>query len=97
MGGYRFGSLSAANRGMRGFLILVVVVGLGAFFYWQKQREVQSPITPKPAISQSAATQPTQPTQPPQVSEHNWMKRSLDRASAVAEKARAQTKESQDP
>jgi hypothetical protein len=82
---------------MRPFLIFLIIAGLGALYYWQKHRATQPPIIPKPATSQNAVSQPKQPTQPPQVSEHNWMKRSLDRASDVAQKARAQTKESQDP
>jgi hypothetical protein len=82
---------------MRPFLTFLVIAGLGALYYWQKHEAIQPPIKPKPATSQNAALQPTQPTQPPQVSEHNWMKRSLDRASDVAQKVRAQTKESQEP
>jgi hypothetical protein len=82
---------------MRPFLTFLVIAGLGALYYWQKHQATQPPITPKPATSQNAVPQPTQPTQPAQVSEHNWMKRSLDRASDVAHKVRAQTKESQDP
>jgi hypothetical protein len=85
---------------MRPYLTFLVIAGLGALYYWQKHETMQPAITAKPAASQNAVAQPTQstqPTQPPQISEHNWMKRSLDRASDVAQKARAQTKESQDP
>jgi hypothetical protein len=79
---------------MRPFLTFLVIAGLGALYYWQKHEAIPPPPTPKPATSQNAVPQPTQP---PQVSEHNWMKRSLDRASDVAQKVRAQTKESQEP
>jgi hypothetical protein len=82
---------------MRPYLTFLFIAGLGALYYWQKHETMQPPITAKPAVSQNAVAQPTQPTQPPQVSEHNWMKRSLDRASDVTQKVRAQTKESQDP
>jgi hypothetical protein len=65
---------------MRAFLILAILIGLGALYLWQKHNE--APPTPAPQQT---------------ISEHDWMKRSLDRASEVAKKARAQTQEAQDP
>jgi len=73
----------------------VTLVGLGVLYFWQKHNATlpAAPVAAKPAAA--SASQPTPP--PREVSEHNWMKRSLDRASDVAQKVRAQTKESQDP
>jgi hypothetical protein len=83
--------MSAATKAMRGFLIAIVLVGLGALSYWQKRAEAPAhqPVASQPAIPS--------PTSAPQVSDVNWMKRSLDRARDVAGKARAQAKENQDP
>jgi hypothetical protein len=92
------------NKEMRGFLIFLLVAGLGFVFLHQKQNEPSSAAA-KPAAqtqSQSAAMQPTpapQLTPAPrgQASEHNYMKRALDRAADVRDQSRAQTKQSQDP
>lgn len=75
---------------MRGFLIVVIIVGLGYFFLRQKQSDT-SPATGKPVVAQLT------PAPRGQASEHNWMKRSLDRARDVTEQSRAQTQESQKP
>ena len=77
---------------MRSFLIFVVIVILGAFYFWQKHHETP-PVEQKPAVSTVQLT----PAPRGQASEYNWMKRSLDRARDVTEKSRAQTKEAQDP
>jgi hypothetical protein len=80
---------------MRGFLIFLVVAGLGYFFLRQKQTG-PSPTAAKPAATQSVEGKLT-PAPRGQASEHNWMKRSLDRARDVTEQSRAQTQESQKP
>jgi hypothetical protein len=77
---------------MRSFLVFAVLAGLGAVYLWQKHQEAPADASKPPAIS---SAQPT-PAPRGQASEYNWMKRSLDRARDVAEKSRAQTKESQD-
>lgn len=77
---------------MRSLLIFVVMVGLGALFWWQKHNEASAPATAQPV----ATTQVT-PAPAATVSEHDWMKRSIDRATAVRDQARARTKEAQDP
>ena len=80
---------------MRGFLIFLVVAGLGYFFLRQKQGD--SPrAEAKPVAAQSVEAKLT-PAPRGQASEHNWMKRSLDRARDVTEQPRAQTQESQKP
>jgi len=80
---------------VRSFLIFVTLVGLGVLYFWQKHNGTPPPA---PVAAKTTAASASQPTPPPrEVSEHNWMKRSLDRASDVAQKVRAQTKESQDP
>jgi hypothetical protein len=80
---------------MRGFLIFVVIVGLGYFFLRQKRSETPA-ATGKPVATQSVEAKLT-PAPQEQASEHNWMKRSLDRARDVRDQSRAQTQESQKP
>jgi hypothetical protein len=85
---------------MRGFLIFVLVAGLAFVFLRQKQSETP-PATAKPVASQPLGAKPTPAPLTPaprgQASEHNWMKRSLDRARDVTEQSRAQTQERQKP
>jgi hypothetical protein len=85
---------------MRGFLIFVIVAGLGFVFVRHKQNETP-PATAKPVATQSVGAKPAPAALTPaprgQASEHNWMKRSLDRARDVTEQSRAQTQESQKP
>lgn len=79
---------------MRGFIIFLLVAGLGFVFLRQKENQAPSP------AAQSAVAQPTpRLTAAPrgQASENNWMKRALDRAADVRDNSRAQTKEAQDP
>jgi len=72
---------------MRTVVVLVVVAGLGWLFLAQKQHEPEKPVaTPTVAASkQTAAT-------PRPVSEHNWMKRSLDRTNEVKRQVAEQRK-----
>ncbi len=78
---------------MRSFLILVVIAGLSGLYYWQKHHETVA--ATGPAKPPAAAVAQLSPAPSGQASEHNWMKRSLDRARDVTEQARAQTQESQ--
>jgi hypothetical protein len=78
---------------MRSFSIFAALAVLGAIYLWQKHNEMLSSVDKPVAVS---IAQPT-PAPRGQASEYNWMKRSIDRARDVAEKSRAQTKESQDP
>jgi hypothetical protein len=80
---------------MRGFLVIVIIVGLGYFFLRQKQSETPA-VTGKPVAAQTVEAKLT-PAPRGQASEHNWMKRSLDRARDVTEQSRAQTQDSQKP
>jgi len=77
---------------MRSFLIFVVVAGLGAIYLWQRHAETAAATTTAPNVVVQSKPAPSAT-----VSEHDWMKRSLDRAADVAGKARQQTKEAQDP
>jgi len=94
--------VNCSKNGMRRFLPVLIIAGLGLVYLWQKQNEASSP-TPKPNQTQTATARarPSTPQLTPaprgQASEHNWMKRSLDRAATVRDQARSQTKESQDP
>ena len=82
---------------MRALLVILIMAGLGGLFYYQKHSGSQ------PATNNSEAAKPAtvqvvqQNSVPKQPSEHNWMKRSLDRASDVAGQSRARTKQAQDP
>jgi hypothetical protein len=75
--------------------VILVAVGLGGLFYYQRHHSVPPDQPEKPAASAQVAKAQSKP--PSQPSEHNWMKRSLDRASDVAHQSRAQTQKSQDP
>jgi hypothetical protein len=78
--------------------VILVAVGLGGLFYYQRLHSAPPDQTEKPSASaQVAQVAKAQPQPPAQPSEHNWMKRSLDRASDVAHQSRAQTQKSQDP
>src|SRR4051794_2275280 len=88
------GSRDAGFSGMRTIVVLLIATGLGILFYHQKQ---VAPINAQPASpAATTKTAPANPAQPPPAttSEHNWMKRSLDRATEVRNAARAQTKQS---
>ncbi len=81
---------------MHTFLVLLIAAGLGGLFYYQKHSGGQ------PASSHSEEARPvtrTVQTTPAsnQPSEHDWMKRSLDRATEVRDQSRAKTQQSQDP
>lgn len=87
---------------MRGFLIFAVIGGLGFVFLRQKEHQTTSASAKPPVQTQAVAPKPApkpQLTPAPrgQASQNNWMKRALDRAADVRDKARAQTKEAQDP
>ena len=63
---------------MRSFLIFAAIAGLGALYLWQKHNEPPAPVAAKPPPA--VTTSQTKPEAPREPSEHNWMKRSLDRA-----------------
>jgi hypothetical protein len=83
---------------MRVFLIFAIVAGLGFLYMRQKQSEAPTG-TAKSVATQSAKPTAAALTPAPRgvASEHNWMKRSLDRARDVTEQSRAQTQEVQKP
>jgi hypothetical protein len=86
---------------VRRFLPFLIIAGLGIVYLWQKHNESATPMSTaaKPASSVSHATPSSELTPAPRgvASEHNWMKRALDRAADVRDRSRAQTKQSQDP
>jgi hypothetical protein len=72
---------------MRKFLVIALLAGLTWLFVVQKRAETQkATVEKKPA--QTAANASPRP-----VSEHNWMKRSLDRAGEVKRQVAQQRKE----
>jgi hypothetical protein len=71
---------------MRKFLVIALLAGLAWLFLVQKRSEPQKTASEK-AVAQAAATSPRP------VSEHNWMKRSLDRTNEVKRQVAQQRKE----
>jgi hypothetical protein len=67
---------------MRTFLVVAVLAGLTFFFVVQKRQESATP--------QTVAAEATSPRP---VSEHNWMKRSLDTTNDLKRKVAQQRKE----
>ncbi|PYK30187.1 MAG: hypothetical protein DME57_07660 [Verrucomicrobia bacterium] len=85
---------------MRGLITFIAIAGIGGgLFLWQKQNEQKASAETTSAGQQQPATAKAVLTPAPrgQASEHNWMKRSLDRAADVRDQARARTKEAQEP
>lgn len=81
---------------MRNFLIFIAIIT--ALFLWQRHHAANTVTTAdEPAKPKIVST--AQPTRAPlgQASEHNWMKRSLDRATEVRNQARNQTRDAQNP
>jgi cytoskeletal protein RodZ len=74
---------------MRKFLVIVVLAGLAWLFVVQKRSEPQK-IAPEKAVAQASTSTSTSPRP---VSEHNWMKRSLDRTNEVKRQVAQQRKE----
>jgi len=72
---------------MRKFLVIAVLAGLAWLFVVQKRNEPQK-TAPERLAAQAAVT-----TSPRPVSEHNWMKRSLDRTNEVKRQVAQQRKE----
>jgi hypothetical protein len=95
------GSHRAGKSDMRGLVTFILVAGIGGgLFLWQKQHGQKAAPEEIPAATQqqTIASKPAlTPAPRGQTSEHNWMKRALDRAADVRDQARAQTKEAQDP
>jgi hypothetical protein len=71
---------------MRKFLVISVLTGLSVLFVAQKRSESQKSV-PEKKLAQTATTSPRP------VSEHNWMKRSLDRTNEVKRQVAQQRKE----
>jgi hypothetical protein len=70
---------------MRTVVVLVIIAVLGLAFLAQKQREPQKVVS-NPKVPEQAAS-------PRPVSEHNWMKRSLDTTNKVTRNVAEQRKE----
>ena len=70
---------------MRKFLVIAVLAGLAWLFVVQKRNEPQKNAPERLAAQVSTSPRP--------VSEHNWMKRSLDRTSEVKRQVAQQRKE----
>jgi len=75
---------------MRKFLVLTVLAGLTLLFVVQKQNE---PAKTAASEKKVPAQHVTSAQAPRPVSEHDWMKRSLDRANDVKRQVAQQRKE----
>jgi hypothetical protein len=83
---------------MRTVMAVLIVAGLGGLYLWQKSGDQTQPPVQKSVVQQHSTPSPVLTTAPRgEASEHNWMKRSLDRARDVTEQARSRTRDSQDP
>ena len=72
---------------MRAVVLLVIIFALGLLFWRQKQNGPSQATTP-PSLT---------PAPRGQASEHNYMKRALDRGGDVTEQGRARTEQAQKP
>jgi hypothetical protein len=72
---------------MRKFLVLVVLIGLAVLFVAQKRSESQKAAVANKLMAQIPGTPAPRP-----VSEHNWMKRSLDATNEVKRQVAQQRK-----
>ena len=72
---------------MRKFLVITVLAGLTWLFIVQKRSEPAKPEPKSKAVAQVAGSPSPRP-----VSEHNWMKHSLDRANEVKRQVAQQRK-----
>lgn len=72
---------------MRKFLVIAVLAGLTFLFVAQKRNAPEKSVPASKTVAQAGAT----PTPRP-VSEHNWMKRSLDRTHEVTRQVAQQRK-----
>jgi len=81
------GSPPASNARMRKFLVITALVGLTVLFAAQKRSESTKPAPASKPVAQVAGTFTPRP-----VSEHNWMKQSLDRTNEVKRQVAAQRK-----
>ena len=77
--------------GMRTVVVVVAVAVLGWLFLAQKNHESQK-VTSAPTVTTSKQTAAV----PRPVSEHNWMKRSLDRTNEVKRQVAEQRKQDAD-
>ena len=72
---------------MRKFLVIAILAGLTWVFVVQKRSEPQK-AAPQKTVAQAATSASPRP-----VSEHNWMKRSLDRTNEVKRQVTQQRKD----
>jgi hypothetical protein len=73
---------------MKKFFVIAVLAGLTWLFVAQKRSESSKPAPANKTVAQKAATSSPRP-----VSEHNWMKHSLDRANQVKRQVAQQRKD----
>ena len=72
---------------MRKFLVIAVLAGLTWMFVAQKRSEPSKPAATTKSVAKVNGTPAPRP-----VSEHNWMKRSLDRTNEVKAQVAQQRK-----
>jgi hypothetical protein len=72
---------------MRKFLVIAVLAGLTWLFVAQKRSQPEKAVTTKKPVAQISGSPAPRPP-----SEHNWMKRSLDRTNEVKRQVAQQRK-----
>jgi hypothetical protein len=82
---------------MRAVFAILIFAGLGGVYLYQKTHSGSETAAAPPALTRSSAAAASSASPASTVSEHNWMKRSLDRAHEVAEKVKAKAKDDQNP
>jgi len=83
---------------MRTLIAVLVLGGLGGLFLLQKKDSHNQVVNSPSAVERPAASAtPAAPVLHREPSEHNWMKRSLDRARDVTEQSRNRTRDGQNP
>jgi hypothetical protein len=82
---------------MRTFIAVILMAGLGGLFLWQRNGNHNQVANHPSAVERTAASPAAAIPPNREPSEHNWMKRSLDRARDVTEKSRNRTRDAQSP
>ncbi len=87
---------NCSKKGVRTFIIVLIIAGLGYLFLVQKQHQA-SPEAKPPGIESNTTPELLTPAPRGQASKYNFMKRALDRAADVRDQARARTQDAQNP
>jgi hypothetical protein len=73
---------------MRKFFVIAILMGLTLLFVVQKRNGTAKPVAGTKAVTQATTSASVRP-----ISEHDWMKRSLDRVNEVKHQVAQQRKQ----